>query len=83
MSFIKDNTVYEKTSFLSKNNSDFIESMYLKYVSHDSKLPKDWKEFFDSLGEEKKYILNEIQGPSWKPNKVNIQNIIDKEKVNK
>ena len=73
MAVIKDNSIYEKTSFLSKTNSTFIESMYLKYISNDSKLPQGWKEFFDGLGEDKKYILNEIQGPSWKPNKINIK----------
>ena len=80
MPTIKNNLVYEKTSFLSKSNSAFIESMYLKYVSGDPELPHDWKEFFDGLGENKKYILNEIQGPSWTPNKINIKKIIDQEK---
>ncbi len=80
MSAIKDNSIYEKTSFLNKSNSTFIESMYLKYVSNDSRLPQGWKEFFDGLGEEKKYILNEIQGPSWTPNKIDITKIIDQEK---
>ena len=69
----KDNLVYEKTSFLSKNNSAFIENMYLKYVGKDPELPEGWKEFFDGLGDEKKYILNEIQGPSWAPKKINIK----------
>ena len=77
----KDNSIYEKTSFLSKNNDAFIESMYLKYVSSDPKLPLDWKEFFDGLGEEKKYILNEIQGPSWTPNKIDITKIVNKENI--
>ncbi len=81
MSATKDNLVYEKTSFLSKSNSAFIESMYLKYVIDDPKLPTGWKEFFDGLGEEKKYILNEIQGPSWTPRKINIKKIIDKVKI--
>ena len=69
----KDNSIYEKTSFLSKSNSAFIESMYLKYISNSPQLPQGWKEFFDGLGEEKKYILNEIEGPSWAPNKINIK----------
>ena len=81
MSVTKDNSIYEKTSFLSKSNSAFIESMYLKYISNNSQLPQGWKEFFDDLGEDKKYILNEIQGPSWAPNKINIKKIIDQEKI--
>jgi len=81
MSVTKDNSIYEKTSFLSKNNGAFIESMYLKYINSDTELPQGWKEFFDGLGEDKKYILNEIQGPSWAPNKINIKKIIDQEKI--
>ena len=53
MPVIKDNSIYEKTSFLSKGNSAFIENMYLKYISNNSQLPQGWKEFFDGLGEEK------------------------------
>ena len=73
MSVTKDNSIYEKTSFLSKSNNAFIESLYLKYINSDSELPQGWKEFFDGLGDEKKNILNEIQGPSWAPNKINIK----------
>ena len=58
MPVTKDNSIYEKTSFLSKSNSAFIESLYLKYINSDSELPQGWKEFFDGLGDEKKYILN-------------------------
>ena len=56
MSVTKDNLIYEKTSFLSKNNSVFIESMYLKYINSDPELPQSWNEFFDGLGDETKYI---------------------------
>ena len=81
MSLTKDNLIYEKTSFLNKSNSTFIESMYLKYINSDPELPQGWKEFFDGLGDEKKYILNEIQGPSWAPRKTNILKIIDQIKI--
>jgi len=81
MSATKDNSIYEKTSFLSKSNSAFIESMYLKYINSDPELSQDWNEFFDGLGDETKYILNEIQGPSWAPNKINIKKIIDQGKI--
>ena len=76
MSVIKDNSIYEKTSFLSKSNNAFIESLYLKYINSDPELSQDWNEFFDGLGDETKYILNEIQGPSWAPKKINIKNKI-------
>ena len=83
MTLIKDNSVYEKTSFLSKTNSTFIETMYIKYISEDPSLPNGWKEFFDGLGDDEKYILNEIQGPSWTPNKIDIKKIVKHKKVSK
>ncbi|SVC55623.1 uncharacterized protein METZ01_LOCUS308477, partial [marine metagenome] len=81
MPVTKDNSIYEKTSFLSKSNSAFIESLYLKYINSDPELPQSWKEFFDGLDDEKKNILNEIQGPSWAPKKINIKKIIDQGKI--
>jgi len=47
MSVTKDNSIYEKTSFLSKSNSAFIESVYLKYINSDPELSQDCNEFFD------------------------------------
>ena len=40
------NLEYEKTSFLSKSNSAFIERMYLKFVNKDEDLPNSWKDYF-------------------------------------
>ncbi len=59
----------EKTSFLSKSNSIFIEEMYMKYVNNDPALPESWKKYFNEIGDEKDVIVNEINGPSWKPSK--------------
>ena len=78
MSVFKNNLIYEKTSFLSKNNNAFIEEMYLKYINADENLPDSWKEFFDNLGETKEDIYNELKGPSWSPKKINIRKISNK-----
>jgi len=80
MPFVKNKSKYEKTSFLNKSNSAFIESMYLKYVKNDSDLPLSWKEYFDDLGDQKQDVLNEIIGPSWSPQKKKISKIIDDSK---
>ena len=76
MSVIKDNLNYEKTSFLSKSNSAFIEEMYLSYINGDKNLPISWKNFFESLNESGKDILNELQGPSWSPKKLILTKLI-------
>ncbi len=70
----------EKTGFLSKSNSAFIEQMYLQYINKDSNLPESWKIYFDEIGDEIDIVVNEINGPSWSPkkNKISIENIKQK-----
>ena len=71
------NLEYEKTSFLNKSNSAFIEQMYLKFINKDADLPDSWKVYFEGIGDELNTIANEINGPSWGPkkNKVNIDEL--------
>ncbi len=59
------NLEYEKTSFLSKSNSAFIEQMYLKFINKESDLPESWEKYFEGMGEELDVIAKEINGPSW------------------
>ncbi len=66
------NLEYKKTSFLSKNNSAFIEQMYLKFINKESDLPESWKKYFLEIGEEVDVIAKEINGPSWNPIKKKI-----------
>ena len=61
------NLEFEKTSFLNKSNSIFIEDMYLKFINNDPALPESWRKYFSELGDDKEIIINEINGPSWKP----------------
>ena len=52
------NLEYEKTSFLNKSNSAFIERMYLKFVNKDADLPDSWKDYFEGIGEELNIIAS-------------------------
>ncbi|RPG98139.1 MAG: 2-oxoglutarate dehydrogenase E1 component [Candidatus Pelagibacter sp. TMED239] len=63
------NLEFEKTSFLSKGNSAFIEQMYLKYINKDIDLPQSWLNYFEGIGDEINIIAKEINGPSWGPSK--------------
>ena len=71
------NLEFEKTSFLNKSNSAFIERMYLKFVNKDVDLPESWKNYFEGIGEELNIIAKEINGPSWAPkkNKIDIDEL--------
>ena len=53
------NLDYQKTSFLSKSNSAFIEEMYLKFINKDSDFPESWKKYFLDIGEEAEIIAKE------------------------
>jgi 2-oxoglutarate dehydrogenase E1 component len=71
------NLEYEKTSFLNKSNSTFIERMYLKFINKEADLPESWRDYFEGIGDELNIIAKEINGPSWGPkkNKVDIDEL--------
>ena len=77
----KDNTVFQKTSFLQGVNGPFIKEIYLQYLNNSSEIPESWKDFFDGLGEDQAIIQKEILGPSWAPKKNNNlkTNILEKD----
>ena len=66
------NQELEKTSFLSKTNSAFIEQMYLKFINKETDLPESWLNYFEEIGEELNIVAKEINGPSWGPKKSKI-----------
>ena len=69
MSSSNDNITFKKTSFLSGVNSEFINQFYSDYLSDPKSLPEGWKKFFDGLSEDEKLILDDLNGPSWSPEK--------------
>ena len=66
------NQELEKTSFLNKSNSAFIEQMYLKFINKDTDLPESWQNYFEGIGDELNIIVKEINGPSWGLSKTKI-----------
>ena len=64
---LSKNIEYQKSAFLSKSNSAFIEEMYMKFVNNDPNLPQSWREYFNEIGDEVDIIVKEINGPSWSP----------------
>ena len=46
------NLDFEKTSFLNKSNSAFIEEMYLKFINKDADLPESWANYFEGISED-------------------------------
>ena len=69
MSSSNNNLTFKKTSFLSGINSEFINQFYSDYLTDPNSLPQGWRKFFDGLSEDEKLILNDLNGPSWSPEK--------------
>ena len=63
------NTTYKKTSFLAGSNSEFINEFYADYISDPKSLPESWRKFFDGLSDDEKLIYDDLNGPSWSPEK--------------
>ena len=79
------NLDFKKTSFLNESNSVFIEEMYVRFLNKDPNLADGWKDYFKGIQDETDIILNDINGPSWKPkpanvNSHNLEKIIEKNK---
>jgi 2-oxoglutarate dehydrogenase E1 component len=69
MSSEQNNLIFEKTSFLSGNNSSYIEKLYIKYAEDPSSIPHSWREFFEGLSDAKQNITSN-QEPSWTPKNI-------------
>ena len=42
MSVNKNNNIFEKTSFLGNNSSEFVEGLYTDYLKNPDKLPENY-----------------------------------------
>ena len=58
------NLEQKNTSFLTKSNSAFIENMYIRYIEKDPNLPLSWKDYFDTLNDDIKSVVKELEGLS-------------------
>ena len=67
------NLEQKNTSFLTKSNSAFIENMYIRYIEKDPNLPLSWKDYFDTLNDDIKSVVKELEGPTWQPHKKRIK----------
>ena len=57
MSTVKNNNIFEKTSFLGGNSSEFIEELYSQYVQNPKVFQKNGKNFLMVLKIKKKRLL--------------------------
>ncbi len=57
----------EQTSFLSGANATFVAELYAKYLEHPDNVDPSWREFFASLHDDARELLDEMRGASWAP----------------
>ena len=50
MSANKNNNIFEKTSFLGNNSSEFVETLYADYLNDPKNIPEQLKFFFEIDG---------------------------------
>ena len=79
----RDNSTFEKTSFLNGSNSAFIKELYLKYLENSKSIPQSWADFFEGLDEDQEIIKKEILGPSWAHKKNSLKQTLLKEGLTK
>ena len=79
----KNNNIFEKTSFLGSNSSQFIQELYADYLHSPQTIPNEWKIFFEGLNDEKDGIIKNINGPSWSRKKKIRNNLENDFDVNK
>ena len=60
------NAAFAHTSFLYGGNAAYIEDLYAKYEADPSNVDAEWRDFFQSLKDERSAVVKSAQGASWK-----------------
>jgi 2-oxoglutarate dehydrogenase E1 component len=60
------NATFARTSFLYGGNAAYIEDLYAKYEADPAAVDADWRDFFQSLKDEKADVVKSARGASWK-----------------
>jgi len=55
----------DELSFLSGPNAEFIADLYARYVNDPGSVEASWREFFASLNDDSRTVLDDMQGASW------------------
>ncbi len=63
----------DQLSFLSGANADFIANIYAKYLENPQSVDDSWAAFFGELNEDSRAILEELQGASWRDDRITSQ----------
>ncbi|NKB48343.1 MAG: 2-oxoglutarate dehydrogenase E1 component [Alphaproteobacteria bacterium] len=57
----------EQTSFLNGANATFVAEIYAKYLENPNSIDPSWQDFFATLHDDVRELLDEMRGASWAP----------------
>src|SRR5271169_2780546 len=60
------NAAFARTSFLYGGNAAYIEDLYAKFESDPAAVDAGWRDFFQSLKEDRADVVKNARGASWK-----------------
>src|SRR5512141_1229131 len=60
------NAAYARTSFLYGGNAAYIEDLYAKYERDPAAVDAEWREFFQSLRQDRADVVRNARGAAWK-----------------
>jgi 2-oxoglutarate dehydrogenase E1 component len=59
------NAALARTSFLYGGNAGYVEDLYARFEQNPDEVDVQWRDFFQSLKDEKASVLRVAHGPSW------------------
>ena len=60
------NAAFARTSFLYGGNAAYIEDLYARYEKDPSAVDAEWRDFFQSLKDDRAAVVKSAEGASWK-----------------
>ncbi len=60
------NAAFARTSFLYGANAAYIEDLYARYEADPAAVDAEWRDFFQSLKDDKAAVVKSAQGASWR-----------------
>ncbi len=60
------NAAFARSSFLYGGNAGYVDDLYAQFEQNPDDVDAQWRDFFQSLKDEKESVLRNAHGPSWK-----------------
>ena len=65
-------SIIEQTSFLNGANATFIAEIYAKYLENPDSVDPSWRDYFATLHDDVRELLDEMRGASWAPRSTSV-----------